>query len=171
MVTTHEFAQNWHRTLFDHDMSQAWQLLTEDFRRVVTYTAIGDETEQARPEDTEAIVEMLSEPSPQHPDTQKFFRIACRILQDACVVQPEMVAPGQTIRIEAPAYEVVRLYMLEDLASDTEGNPYLPPGQSARALTLITSTEEDGSMRIAGIGKVMAPGRPPTVYWEPPAQV
>jgi|SRR5699024_5138186 len=40
MVSTHEFAQNWHRTLFDHDMSQAWPLLTKEFRRVVTYTAI-----------------------------------------------------------------------------------------------------------------------------------
>lgn len=146
-----------------------WRLMTKDFRRVVAYAAVDEE--QSRFEGRHAIVEMLAEPSPQRADTQVFFSVACRILQDACVVGPELVDAGTTTRIEAPAYEIVRLYMLEDLVTDAEGNPYLPSGESARALTLITNAEGTDSLRIAGVGRVMVPGPPPTVYWEPPAQV
>lgn len=76
-----------------------------------------------------------------------------------------------TSRVEAPAYEVVRLYVLDDLALDAVGRPYRPSAASARALTLITNMEESDSWRMAGVGGVMKPGWPPAMIWEPPSEV
>lgn len=79
---------------------------------------------------------------------------------------------GQTARFEAPAYETVRLWVLEDLAVDLDtGERYLPDKASARATGLIASLEEPGTWRMAGLGAVLSPGWPPTALWEPPPQV
>lgn len=169
MVTAQEFAQTWHRALFEEDMTQTWQGMTMEFRRVVAQVALGKA--EARGEDVHATVEALSEAVPARADVREFFGAACTILQRACVAHPDAVGAGVTTRVEAPAYEVVRLYVLDDLSTDADGHRYLPPGESARALTLIASAEPSTSWRMAGIGRVMTTGWPPTVLWEPPPEV
>ena len=169
MVAVQEFAQAWHRLVFDQDIPEVWRLMDEDFRRVVAQTALGPAHE--RGEAVDLVVEDLSVAEPQRSEVDEFFGVACRMLQEACVAPPGLVGPGQTVRFEAPALEVVRLYLLRDLAIDPSGARYLPDGQSARALTLIASVHESGALRMAGVGRVMAPGWPPTVLWEPPAEV
>lgn len=82
-------------------------------------------------------------------------------IQRACGVAPGGVAVGVTTGFEAPAYEVVRLYVLDDLAVDAGRERYLPAGGSVSALTLIASVEEPGIWRMAGVGRVMAPGMAP----------
>ncbi len=150
-------------------MSEAWHLMTEDFRRVVAQTSLGKARQSGQSVD--ATVAALAVSSPKVENPRDFFSAASTILQNACGIPPNLVRAGETARVEAPAYEVVRLYMLEDLAVDEQGDRYLPPDASARALTLITTAEEYGSWRMAGIGAVMSPGWPPTVSWEPPPQV
>jgi hypothetical protein len=169
MVSAQEFAQSWHGTLFEQDMNQTWRLMTEDFRRVVAQIALGKARE--RGENVDAVLDDLSSACPERGDLKEFFGAASAIMQKACVVPPDLVGAGITARVEAPAYEVVRLYVLEDLAVDEVGHRYLPSEASARALTLITCAEKFGSWRMAGIGAVMTPGWPPTVAWEPPATV
>lgn len=159
----------WHRLVFERDMVQAWGMMTDDFRRVMADGLI--DGDQLRSEDKDALVEALSVPYPSHENSRAFFNVACDYLQKACEVGPESVGVGNSVRFEAPAYEVVRLYVIEDLETDTAGGHHLPPGKRARALTLITSAEGPGPVQVAGIGLVMKPGRPPTVYWEPPAEV
>lgn len=149
-------------------MPETWRLMTPEFRRVVAQVALGKARSLGGPVDV--AVEALSEESPARGDLQEFFDAACIILQRACVVRPEAVGAGVTTRIEAPAFEVVRLYLLEDLPVDADGTHYLPPGESARALTLVI-TAGAGTWSVAGIGRVMAPGWPPTVDWEPPGEV
>lgn len=169
MVTAQDFAQNWHRLLLQQNLRQAWALMTEDFRRVVAQVAL--EKARERGENVDAAVADLSEAAPPRADVHEFFSAAGTILQNSRVASPDLVGAGATTRVEAPAYEVVRLYALEDLFIDADGHRYLPPEESARALTLIATAQESGSWRMAGIGRVMAPGWPPTVLWEPPAEV
>ena len=169
MVSAQEFAQSWHRSLFENDMNHTWRLMTEDFRRVVAQVALGKAREHGQ--NVDAIVEALSSESPERGDLSEFHAAAGAILQNACVVPPALVGAGITARVEAPAFEVVRLYVLEDLSVDEHGYRYLPPDASARALTLITLADNIGSWEMAGIGSVMSPGWPPTVAWEPPATV
>lgn len=169
MLSVQEFAQGWHRLLFAEEMPQVWSLMDAEFRRVVAQVALASARERGEPVDL--LVDLLSAAEPQHPDVPGFFKVACRILQDACVVEPSLVGPGQTVRFEAPGFEVVRLYLLRDLAIDRHGERYLPDGESARALTLIVSVSDLGTWRVAGVGRVMAPGTPPTVFWEPGTNV
>lgn len=169
MVTAQEFAHNWHRMVFEQDMTEAWRLMTEDFRRVIVQVTLAPSKRTS--ERLNRIVEDLSEPSPTRTDIREFFTAAGTILRNACTVPPGAVGAGATTRVEAPTYEVVRLYVLEDLVVDDEGNHYLPHGESARALTLIVAAENDGSWHLAGIGSVMTPGWPPTLAWEPPPWV
>lgn len=169
MTSAQGFAEAWHRLIFAQGMSEAWRLMTEDFRRVVAQTAMNSARE--RGEHVDATVEALSKASPKAEYVHDFYDAASKILQNACTVEPSMVKAGKTVRVEAPAYEVVRLYVLEDLAVDERGERYLPPETSARALTLIVTAEEYGSWRMAGIGAVLSPGWPPTVLWQPEHQV
>lgn len=168
MANAQELAVKWHRLVFDRDMVQAWGMMTDDFRRVIAYGLI--DGDQLSAEEVDALVEALSEAHPSHVNSQAFFNLASDFLQKACAVGPESVGIGETVRFEAPAYEVVRLYVIEDLETDAAGGRYLPSGRQARALTLITSAEGPGP-QVAGVGWVMKPGRPPTVYWEPSAEV
>ena len=150
-------------------MTQTWQGMTEDFRRVVAQVALGKVAERGG--DVDVAVEALSRAAPARTDAREFFGAAYTILRRACVAHPDSVGAGAATRVEAPAYEVVRLYALEDLSTDAEGHRYLAPGESAKALTLIVSAFESTSWRMAGVGRVMAPGWPPTVLWEPPSEV
>lgn len=168
-VTPQEFALAWHRLLFDQDIVRAWQLMTGDFRRVVAHVALGQE--KARGVDIDETAEALSQAVPASDDMHEFLDAAHTILRNACVVSPDSVGAGATTCLEAPAYEVVRLYVLEDLFLDPLGTRHLAPGESARALTLITTSHGNGSWRMAGIGRIMAPAWPPTVFWEPPTEV
>ncbi|OUM45668.1 hypothetical protein [Arthrobacter sedimenti] len=168
MMLPQVFALQWHRALFEQDMAQVWSSMTTDFRRVVAQVALGKDP---RPHgELDPIVDELSAAVPAREDLQQFFSAACSILQNSCRVSPDSVGAGTSTRIEAPAFEVVRLYMLEDLAIDAEGNYFLQPGHAARALTLVLSAEEDESWRMAGIGGVLIPGWPPTLDWESPAE-
>lgn len=169
MANAQELAVKWHRLVFDRDMVQAWGMMTDDFRRVIAYGLI--DGGQLSAEEVDALVEALSEAHPSHVNSQAFFNVASDFLQKACAVGPESVGIGETVRFEAPAYEVVRLYVIEDLETDAAGRRYLPSGRQARALTLITSAEGPGPAQVAGVGWVMKPGRPPTVYWDPSAEV
>lgn len=169
MTTAHEFAQSWHRALFDGNMGLAWRLMTEDFRRVIAQVALQEAWRNG--EDVDPLVEELAPAAPARADLQHFFDAACALLKNACGAPPDMVVPGATIRIEAPTYEVVRLYMREDLTVDGAGTPYLRAGEAARAITLIVAADELGTWRMAGVGAVMSPGWPPKVSWSPPAEI
>lgn len=82
MFAVQEFAQVWHRLLFDHEMPDVWGLMAEDFRRVVAQTALGPAFERGEAADT--MVEDFSSATPQRPDIDEFFKVACRMLQEAC---------------------------------------------------------------------------------------
>lgn len=169
MTFPQEFAQTWHRLLFDGEMEGAWRLMTQDFRRVVAQVALGTVREGGA--NVDAKVDELSNPEPALADFGEFLSAVRTILQNACGAAPEALGPGATTRVEAPAYEVVRLYALDDLSTDVHGRLYLPSGELARALTLIVASEGSGGWRMAGVGAVMAPGWPPTILWEPVPEV
>ncbi len=170
MMSVHDFAVNWHRLLFEGHMPETWRLMTDDFRRVVAQSALSQR--HAAGQEVDWIVEELAVPEPTHDDVGEFWDAARAILQRSCGFPPDQVGAGQTARFEAPAYETVRLWVLEDLAVDLDtGELYLPDKASARAIGLIASFEEPGTWRIAGLEAVMVPGWPPTVLWEPPPQV
>jgi hypothetical protein len=162
------FALGWHRALFERDMAQVWSLMTPNFRRVVAQVALG--RDQRSRAELDPIVDELSAAEPARENVQQFYRAACSVLQNSCGVPPDSVGARTSTRIKAPTFEVVRLYMLEDLAIDGEGNYFLQPGHAARALTLVLSPKENNFWRMAGIGGVLIPGWPPTLDWEPPAE-
>lgn len=145
-----------------------WPLMSSSFRLAVAQTVLG-RASMPQPRLNEIAAD-LSLPVPTRQDVSEFYQAAQTVLQRACGVSPDLVAPGTTTRIEAPSYEVVRLYLLTDLSTDKNGLTFLPPGKSAGALTLITTIETDDAWLMAGVGAVMAPGWPPTVAWTPPSQ-
>lgn len=169
MMSPQAFAVNWHRLLFAGDMPATWRLMTEDFRRVIAQVALGKA--RAAGDDVDPVVEGLAVAAPTQPYVGDLFQAARQIMQRACVVAPDQVGAGVTTRFEAPAYEVVRLWVLEDLEVDAHGERYLPDGARAMGLTLIARVEEPGTWRMAGIGNVSSPGWPPTVLWEPAHEV
>lgn len=169
MLTPQRFTLDWHQALFDEDMTQVWSLMTSDFRRVIAQVVLGGN--QLSVAELDAIVEELAVAAPARSDLPQFYKAACSVLQNACVYTPDSVGVGSTTHIEAPAFEVVRLYVLEDLSVDDAGNYFLKPEGSARALTLIVSAAGDSSWLMAGIGGLREPGWPPTMVWEPPAVV
>lgn len=169
MTTPQQFTVDWHRSLFDEDMARVWSLMTTDFRRVIAQVVLS--ANHLPVAELDAIVEELAVPVPRRSDLPQFYTAACTVLQNACVYAPGSLGAGSTTHIEAPAFEVVRLYVLKDLSVNDEGHHFLEPEKSARALTLIISAEEGGSWRMAGIGGLREPGWPPTMVWEPPAEV
>lgn len=169
MVMPQIFARDWHRSLFNQDLAQVWSLMTPDFRRVVAQAALGGNGRSA--DELDPIVDELAVAAPARSDLQQFYDVACSMLQVRCGISPDAVGAGMTTRVEAPSFEVVRLYVLEDLSIDMEGNHFLADGQTARALTLILSAEDDATWSMAGIGGVLAPGWSPTLVWEPSAEV
>lgn len=169
MTTPQKFTLDWHQSLFDQDMSQVWSLMTAEFRRVIAQVVLG--ANQRPVAELDAIVDELAVVAPTRSDLPQFYKAACTVLQNACVYPPGTIGAGSTTHIEAPAFEVVRLYVLEDLSVDDQGNHFLEPDGSARALTLIVASAEDASWLMAGIGGLREPGWPPTMVWEPPTEV
>lgn len=96
MVAVQEFAQAWHRLVFDNEIAEAWRQMEGDFRRVVAQTALG--AARARGEAVDLVVEDLAVAEPQRPDVDEFFAVAGRMLEEACVAPPELVWPGRTVR-------------------------------------------------------------------------
>lgn len=169
MLIPQKFTLDWHQSLFDEDMARTWSLMTEDFRRVIAQVVLG--ANQLPVAELDAIVEELAVAAPARSDLPQFYKAACTVLQNACVYAPGSLGAGSTTHIEAPAFEIVRLYVLADLSVDDEGIHFLEPDGSARALTLIVAAAEDASWRMAGIGGLREPGWPPTMVWEPPTEV
>lgn len=115
-------------------------------------------------QDVDGIVEVLAVPEPTYEVVEEFFEAARQIMQRSCGIPPDQVGAGRTTRFEAPAYEVVRLWVLEDLAVGPDGERYLPDQAWARGISLVVAHPAVGT-RTHGVTSMGRRGRVSGVEW------
>lgn len=167
MGSVHDTAGQWHAAVYGQDMPRVWNLMTPDFRLVITQTVLRNEPES--PDRDRFTADAVHEPRTLR-DVDQFWAAAHTIIVRNLVPLPrDEVGAGVNVRIEAPMLEVVRLYFLQDLWIDpATGERVFLPDTSARAFTFIMESQPDGGgWLVAGVGSLYEPGWPPTVVWRP----
>lgn len=159
-------ALEWVGALRSGDFSAVWAGLDSDFRlALVQGWIVRNPAVLRRPEASlgrDQLARDLSTEDPQHRLWPHCRRVLERELVGATAgVADHELAPGTRPRPMAPGLELIRLFPVDLLPRDAEGQPFFAAGQVVMSLSLITSHGQAGWV-VAGIGEgVLRPGWPP----------
>jgi hypothetical protein len=161
-------AIQWVEAVRRRDASVVWEMTDPRFRLALAQMWIWNNREavdqQIRGEriSRDELADQLASASPQHPLWAHCARVSMRTISEAAGDLDRELGPGTRPRLIGPDLEIIRLFPLDELPVDENGNKIFPPGMEVEALTLIMRFADD-QWKVGGIGEYLThPGWPPT---------
>lgn len=160
-------AVEWLEAVNAQAADRVWRLMDPDFRLVMVQAWI-NENETVLPDpavgglDREDFARALASERPTHPLWPHCASVTLREITQACGgFEQRELGIGARPRPIGPDLELVRLFPLDEMGRDEQGQHYFAPGTSVLTLSIICRRRE-ARWLVAGIGAFLGyPGWPP----------